>query len=184
MQTQRFLPLASLVVIIISAWLLISTFVGYGHLVVHVPNDATVLINDHRVPANTSIKLRPGTYHIATLSAQNLSHYDSVTVHTFQTKNYTPQLTKRSLVSIADASVGVSTLSGVALIAYDPHWFGSDWVVMLVGNSTPDVLASHFTGGRWQAAYRTGAGGSVSSLPADIATTVTSMENSINASVQ
>jgi hypothetical protein len=184
MRPNRIFPILGVAVILLSAWLLAYTFVGYGHVVIHAPSGATVQINGHEVAANTSLKLRPGTYHITTLSAQNYSRDDSVTVHLLQSKDFTPSLTKRSITSIANSAVGVSAQSDIVPSAFNPHWFGEDWVVMEYGASTPDVLAAHYEHGRWQKAHLTGDSQTNVPLPADVAATVTSLEGSINASIQ
>lgn len=158
-------------------------FVGYGTLSLNPPNGAYTTLNDHKISSNR-VKLRPGSYHVVIASSHNLSIDSTVHIGLFGTTRYAPTFIARSPLSIAYAANGASTLSGTLPTVVDTQWIDDEWVIEEIGPSTPDVLVAHFENGRWNKAYLTGDGQSLSHLPSNIALVVSAKEGAINAANQ
>lgn len=181
---NKLLAWVSIAMLVVSLSLIVLTVFGYGSLRLDVPKGSTVSINGHTVSAgDTSIKLRPGTYHISTSSARYYSTYDTVHVSPFRTTNFASDRQERTPESIAYSADGVSAGDLPPPPVSSIQWVEDTWVVEEVGFSTPSVLVAHYEHGRWNEAYKTGDTIDAAKLPTAVVRLINQKEEATRASL-
>lgn len=151
---KRTIIILSIVTLAISAWLIVLTQIGYGHLQLSgVPSASTVTVNGHKVAYNANLKVRPGSYSVIISSSSKTPYESTVRVGLFRTANLKPTLKDRDPNAIVSSIIGAYGQYGAPVLG-DVKWFDNDsWFVASVGPGNSVPIAMQFTDGKWQVRY-------------------------------
>lgn len=151
---KRTIIILSIVTLVICAWLVMLTQIGYGHLQLNgVPSASTVTVNGHKVAHNANLKMRPGSYTVIISSSSKTPYEDTVNVGLFRTTTLKPTLKDRDPNAIVSSIIGAYGQYGAPVLG-DVKWFDNDsWFAASVGPGNSVPIAMQFTSGTWHVRY-------------------------------
>jgi len=161
---------------LISAWLLLSAWFGYGTIHFKLPAQGVAYVNGHKIDGD-SVKLRTGSYTVMVKSPQYETSEQTIRVNMWST-NYQPPLTERKPVAILSSVIGAYGTYGAPGISQVKWFEGHTWLVGVAGPGSATPIALHYVHDTWQIGYY--AVGkypqSLKSLPDDVALYLETME--------
>lgn len=176
---KRTILLIGVILFAISAWLVVLTNVGYGHLQLrNVPSASVVSVNGHKVAYNANIKVRPGTYTVVVTSSSKTPFEGKVNVGLFRTTTFKPVLKDRDPNAIVSSIIGANGQYGAPGLS-DVKWFDNNtWFAAVVGPGSSTPIAMQFVNGTWHIKYYLGDTypQDLSVLPADVSQYIQSLE--------
>jgi hypothetical protein len=173
------LNLVIAVVVGVCAVLIFLTISGYGSLQLDLPNNVSVLINNHVITSN-SFKMRPGNYQIIVTSPLINPYEENLNIGLFRTTVFKPNLQQRSANAIASSVIGAIGTGGGAPQPGPVQWFNNNtWFVGVVSPG-PLYLAMYYdnTQQQWAVGYYDVAGypSDLSKIPVNVATYIENLE--------
>ncbi|HJP96879.1 MAG TPA: hypothetical protein VJ843_05950 [Candidatus Saccharimonadales bacterium] len=151
---KRMILVLSAITLAISAWLVVLTQVGYGHLQLsNVPSASVVTVNGHKVAYNSNLKVRPGSYMVVITSSSKTPFEGKANVGLFRATTFKPTLTDRDPNAIVSSIIGANGQYGAPGLS-DVKWFDNkSWFAAVVGPGSSTPIAMQFTNGTWQIKY-------------------------------